>query len=99
MQNRDRRYKTRTRIARLYRRYRLKLDETKITPEAHEAIVECLRIAGRRGRELRLARERGEKDKPTAVPNPPTVATLNQANQPLAENDPPQEAGPPELAA
>jgi len=36
----------------------MQLDVTKLTPEAHRAIVECLRIAARRGRLLREARER-----------------------------------------
>lgn len=36
----------------------MQLDVTKLTPEAHKAIVECLKIAARRGRQLREARER-----------------------------------------
>lgn len=36
----------------------MQLDITKLTPEAHRAIVECLVIAARRGRLLREARER-----------------------------------------
>ena len=36
----------------------MQLDVTKLTPEAHRAIVECLIIAARRGRLLREARER-----------------------------------------
>lgn len=36
----------------------MELDVTKLTPEAHKAIVECLKIAARRGRLLREARER-----------------------------------------
>ena len=36
----------------------MQLDVTKLTPEAHRAIVECLIIAARRGRRLREARER-----------------------------------------
>lgn len=36
----------------------MQIDITSLTPEAHEAIVECLRIAARRGRQLREVRER-----------------------------------------
>ncbi len=36
----------------------MQLDVTKLTPEAHRAIVECLIIAARRGRLLREVRER-----------------------------------------
>ena len=36
----------------------MQLDVTKLTPEAHRAMVECLIIAARRGRLLREARER-----------------------------------------
>lgn len=36
----------------------MQLDVTKLTPEAHTAMVECLMIAARRGRLLREARER-----------------------------------------
>ncbi len=92
MQNRIQQSKTRTRTARLYRRYRLKLDETKITPEAHRAIVECLKIAARRGRELRLARERGENNKASAVTHVSSAEAPDEASLVLAENIPPQEA-------
>ncbi len=40
----------------------MQLDMMELTPEAHEAIVECLRIAARRGRMLREAREREQAD-------------------------------------
>ncbi len=36
----------------------MKLPDGELSPEAHRAIVECLKIAARRGRELRLERER-----------------------------------------
>ncbi len=36
----------------------MKLQDGELSPEAHRAIVECLKIAARRGRELRLERER-----------------------------------------
>ncbi len=39
----------------------MQLDVTKLTPEAHKAIVECLKIAARRGRQLREAREREQE--------------------------------------
>jgi hypothetical protein len=39
----------------------MQLDIAKLTPEAHRAIVECLKIAARRGRELREAREREQE--------------------------------------
>ena len=39
----------------------MQLDVTKLTPEAHRAMVECLIIAARRGRLLREAREREQK--------------------------------------
>ncbi len=38
----------------------MKIDEATLTPEAREAIIECLRIAARRGRQLREARERNQ---------------------------------------
>ena len=36
----------------------MEIDVANLTPEAHEALVECLKIAARRGRMLREARER-----------------------------------------
>ena len=36
----------------------MQIDVANLTPEAHEALVECLKIAARRGRMLREARER-----------------------------------------
>ncbi len=33
-----------------------------LSPEAHQAIIECLRIAARRGRQLTEERERAERD-------------------------------------
>ena len=39
-------------------RYTMQIDVANLTPEAHEALVECLKIAARRGRLLREARER-----------------------------------------
>ena len=39
----------------------MQIDISKLTPEAHEAIVECLKIAARHGRQLREAREREQK--------------------------------------
>lgn len=84
-----------TQMAHLCRRCRLKLDETKMTPEANEAVVECLRIAARRGRELRLARERAEKDEATALVNAHSAETRDRDRQPLAEDESSEEAGPP----
>lgn len=39
----------------------MQIDPTKLTPEAHRAMVECLKIAARRGRQLREAREREQE--------------------------------------
>ena len=36
----------------------MQIDMASLTPEAHQAIVECLKIAARRGRLLRETRER-----------------------------------------
>ncbi len=36
----------------------MRIDTANLTPTGHKAIVECLRIASRRGRELREHRER-----------------------------------------
>ena len=36
-------------------------NDDELTPEAHEAIIACLRIAAKRGRQLRLERERGSQ--------------------------------------
>lgn len=38
----------------------MQIDVATLTPEAHKAIVECLKIAARRGRQLREARERDQ---------------------------------------
>jgi len=46
----------------------MQLDVTNLMPEAHEAIVECLRIAARRGRMLREAREREQAARQTGSP-------------------------------
>jgi len=81
----------------------MQLDVTKLTPEAHRAIVECLIIAARRGRQLREAREReqaaacadalknniaDEKDKQLSLEDQPQQANNNQLNQ----CDPPSRA-------
>lgn len=95
MQIQIRHDKNGTPTARLYRRQRLKLDETKITPEAHRAIMECLKIAARRGRELRLARERAENNRASTVTNASSAEAPDEGCLALAENSPPQEAGPP----
>ena len=73
----------------------MQLDVTKLTPEAHRAIVECLIIAARRGRLLREARERkqaaisagslqngaaGEKDKQLSPEDQPKQANDSQPN-------------------
>lgn len=39
----------------------MKFDLANLTPEARDAIVECLQIAARRGRQLREARERKQR--------------------------------------
>ena len=39
----------------------MRLDVTKLTPEARKAIVECLKIAAHRGRQLREEREREQR--------------------------------------
>jgi hypothetical protein len=39
----------------------MQIDMANLTPEAHQAIVECLKIAARRGRQLREARERAKE--------------------------------------
>ena len=39
----------------------MQLDVTKLTPEARKAIVECLKIAAHRGRQLREEREREQE--------------------------------------
>ena len=39
----------------------MRLDVTKLTPEARKALVECLKIAAHRGRQLREEREREQK--------------------------------------
>ena len=74
----------------------MQLDVTKLTPEAHRAIVECLIIAARRGRQLREAREReqaaacagllqnnvaDEKDKQLSPEDQPQQANDSQPNQ------------------
>ena len=51
----------------------MRIDTATLTPEAHNAIVECLKIAARRGRELRLARER-EQQNPLAIVSVSQVA-------------------------
>ena len=38
----------------------MQIDIANLTPEAHEALIECLRIAARRGRLLRQAREQNQ---------------------------------------
>jgi hypothetical protein len=38
----------------------MRLDVKKLTPEARQALVDCLMIAARRGRLLRQARERAQ---------------------------------------
>jgi len=73
----------------------MQLDVTKLTPEAHRAIVECLIIAARRGRLLREAREReqaaacsdslqnnvaDEKDKQLSPEDQPKHANDSQPN-------------------
>lgn len=52
------------------------IDPEKLTPEAHAAIVECLRIAARRGRQLREARERAQLNTSLGLQDPPPA---NQA--------------------
>ncbi len=44
----------------------MQIDIEHLTPEAHEALVECLKIAARRGRMLREAREREQET--TCIP-------------------------------
>jgi hypothetical protein len=41
--------------------------DDELTPEGHEAIVACLRIAAARGRAIRLAREQAEQQKDTSA--------------------------------
>jgi len=74
----------------------MQLDVTKLTPEAHRAIVECLIIAARRGRLLREAREReqaatsagtlqngaaGEKDQELSPAGQPQQTNGSQENR------------------
>ncbi len=39
----------------------MRLPEGELSPEAHEALVACLRIAAQRGRQLRLERARAAR--------------------------------------
>ena len=52
---------TRPEIGCSWRRTIMRIDIENLTPEAHQAIVECLIIAARRGRLLREARERNKR--------------------------------------
>jgi hypothetical protein len=47
----------------------LRIDTTNLTPEAHRAIIECLKIAAQRGRQLREARELEQNTTLAARPN------------------------------
>jgi hypothetical protein len=67
----------------------MQLDVTKLTPEAHRAIVECLIIAARRGRLLREAREREQAALQAGLPQNGAVdATAN----PSSPGNPSQQA-------
>ena len=63
----------------------MQIDMTKLTPEAHRAIVECLKIAARRGRVLREARERELETAPTGTQGSnavgETCTPLSEQNQ------------------
>ena len=62
----------------------MQLDVTKLTPEAHRALVECLIIAARRGRILREAREREQ----VAVPiGSPQDSAMDATSQQVSSNE------------
>jgi len=66
----------------------MKLDVENLTPEAHEALVECLRIAARRGRMLREARER-EQAAASAEPLKDTAMKETSEQTGLGNQSPP----------
>lgn len=67
----------------------MKIDLANLTPEAREAIVECLRIAARRGRQLREARERVQK---AALADSLQTSGSGETDNRLTSEDQPQKA-------
>jgi len=56
----------------------MQIDVANLTPEAHKALVECLKIAARRGRILREAREREQAALRAGSPQISTVDATHQ---------------------
>ena len=69
----------------------MKLDVTKLTPEARKAIVECLIIAARRGRQLREEREREQKIRYAESAQDNTGDAVDKGSP--SESQPQQEVG------
>ncbi len=67
----------------------MQLDVTKLTPEAHRAIVECLIIAARRGRLLREAREREQAALQAGLPQ---NSAVDATAKPFSPGNPSQQA-------
>jgi hypothetical protein len=66
----------------------MRIDIEHLTPEAHQAIVECLIIAARRGRLLREARER---EQATACADSLQNSAADDKDRQLSPEDQPQQ--------
>ena len=63
-------------------------NDDELTPEAHEAIIACLRIAAKRGRQLRLERERGSQMLQDSISQSDAVSNQDQSpNNPSIDKD------------